>query len=167
MTKSLKDFYLKLPWASPWLSTALLLTSTTATGHTSHLIPPTPAAASPLPFPRSEFYSPSLHARVREEYLNERSHLRNTGIKTSRIHHGRFISRSPSDGPALDPEGHYRSVLSPRQVGEIQSKLSDPANLSGGTRLMETRTHPGHPSGSSHHDSSGGQNVLTSFRLFV
>ena len=47
--------------------------------------------------------------RVRDEYLNERSHYRNTGITTSRIHHGRFVTRSEADGPALDAEGHYRS----------------------------------------------------------
>ena len=47
--------------------------------------------------------------RVRDEYLNERSHLRNTGIKTVRIHHGRFVKRSESDGPSLDQDGNYRS----------------------------------------------------------
>ena len=47
--------------------------------------------------------------RVRDEYLNERSHYRNTGISTSRIHHGRFVTRSEADGPALDADGHYRS----------------------------------------------------------
>ena len=47
--------------------------------------------------------------RVRDEYLNERSHYRNTGITTSRIHHGRFVTRSEADGPALDADGHYRS----------------------------------------------------------
>merc|ERR1711990_848668 len=31
---------------------------------------------------RTEFYNPSLFKAVRDEYLNERSHLRNTGIKT-------------------------------------------------------------------------------------
>ena len=56
----------------------------------------------------SEFHNPSLYMRVRDEYLNERSHLRNTGIKTVRIHHGRFVKRSESDGPSLDQDGNYR-----------------------------------------------------------
>ena len=169
LTNSSKDSWLKLPWESLWRSAAPLQTSTTATGERSPPPPPPPPPpVSPFPSPRSEFYNPSLQARVREEYLMERSHLRNTGIKTSRIHHGRFIKRSPSDGPALDPEGNYRSVsslLSPHQITEIQSNISDPANLNAGTRPMETRTHPGLPLFSSR---SCRQNVIMSlFALFV
>ena len=78
--------------------------------HSPSTLSPFSHLSTSFPLARSEFYNPSLQARVRDEYLNERSHLRNTGIKTSRIHHGRFISRPPSDGPALDGEGQYRSV---------------------------------------------------------
>ena len=46
--------------------------------------------------------------KIRDEYLNERSHLRNTGINTLRVHHGRFITRAESDGPSLDVQGQYR-----------------------------------------------------------
>merc|ERR1719430_2893730 len=50
---------------------------------------------------------PEFVAAVTEEYLNERSHYRQTGIKQKRYDRGKFIARDPSD-PSLDQEGNYR-----------------------------------------------------------
>ena len=47
--------------------------------------------------------------KVTEEYLNERSHFRETGIKTKRYERGTHIPRNfEVDGPALDENGKYR-----------------------------------------------------------
>lgn len=51
---------------------------------------------------------PDFVAAVTEEYLNERSHFRETGIKQKRYERGSFIVRDPADTPVLDQEGHYR-----------------------------------------------------------
>ncbi len=52
---------------------------------------------------------PDYKERVALEYLNERSHFRQTGIKTQRYRHGKFLNRDVSkDGPALDEKGQYR-----------------------------------------------------------
>lgn len=43
------------------------------------------------------------------EFLNERSHYRETGVKTPRYRHGKFIKRDEElYGPALDENGKYR-----------------------------------------------------------
>merc|ERR1711973_1018446 len=53
--------------------------------------------------------SPDFKDQVTEEYLNERSHFRETGVKTKRYHRGTFIARDESiDGPPLDKNGVYR-----------------------------------------------------------
>jgi len=52
---------------------------------------------------------PEFRDRVAEEYLNERSHFRETGVKTKRYDRGTFIPRDESvDGPSLDSSGVYR-----------------------------------------------------------
>jgi len=50
---------------------------------------------------------PEFVAAVTEEYLNERSHFRETGTKQKRYDRGKFIARDPSDIP-LDKDGNYR-----------------------------------------------------------
>ena len=45
---------------------------------------------------------------VKEEYLNERSHYRQTGIKQTRYKRGKFIERDMDNDPALDSNGKYR-----------------------------------------------------------
>ena len=53
--------------------------------------------------------NPDFKDQVTEEYLNERSHFRETGVKTKRYHRGTFIARDESiDGPPLDKNGVYR-----------------------------------------------------------
>lgn len=55
------------------------------------------------------FYDTNFKERVTLEYLNERSHFRETGIKTPRYHHGKFIPRdTEKDGPALGEDKLYR-----------------------------------------------------------
>ena len=49
---------------------------------------------------------PEFVAAVTEEYLNERSHYRQTGIKQKRYERGKFIARDPSD-PSLDRCGFF------------------------------------------------------------
>merc|ERR1719412_1891804 len=53
---------------------------------------------------------PDLKERVKLEYLNERSHYRETGIKTKRyLRGGRWIERDEKlHGPMLDENGKYR-----------------------------------------------------------
>ena len=72
---------------------------------------------------------PEFVAAVREEYLNERSHYRETGIKQTRYkrvcmvfsfstlalyyeicHQGKFIERDTVTDPPLDSNGKYRWV---------------------------------------------------------
>ncbi len=48
---------------------------------------------------------------VTEEYLNERSHYRETGIKTKRYMRGKFVPRDILNDPPLDKDGNYRSVF--------------------------------------------------------
>ena len=51
----------------------------------------------------------SFRERVTLEYLNERSHYRQTGLATVRYYHGKFVPRNEdNDGPALDENGLYR-----------------------------------------------------------
>jgi len=53
--------------------------------------------------------NPKFKERVAEEYLNERSHFRETGVKTKRYERGTFIPRDEElDGPPLDKDGLYR-----------------------------------------------------------
>ncbi len=47
---------------------------------------------------------------VTEEYLNERSHYRETGIKTKRYMRGKFVPRDILNDPPLDKDGNYRSL---------------------------------------------------------
>ena len=57
-----------------------------------------------------------LHWRARnvniflseQEYLNERSHFRQTGIKTRRYFRGGFVNRNFEEDPPVDSEGKYR-----------------------------------------------------------
>ena len=51
----------------------------------------------------------SFKRGVTLEYLNERSHFRETGVKTKRYEHGGMRPRNEDiDGPSLDKNGHYR-----------------------------------------------------------
>ena len=51
----------------------------------------------------------SFRERVTLEYLNERSHYRQTGIATVRYFHGKFVARHvEKDGTPFDENGHYR-----------------------------------------------------------
>lgn len=52
--------------------------------------------------------TPEFVAAVKEEYLNERSHYRQTGIKQKRYQRGKFIERDVENDPPLDSEGRYR-----------------------------------------------------------
>ena len=45
-----------------------------------------------------------------QEYLNERSHFRQTGIKTKRYTRGGFIRRDFDEDPPVDGEGKYRAA---------------------------------------------------------
>jgi len=55
------------------------------------------------------FFDTNFKERVTLEYLNERSHFRETGVQTPRYHHGKFIPRDKDkDGPALDENNLYR-----------------------------------------------------------
>ncbi|XP_023347877.1 uncharacterized protein LOC111716634 isoform X4 [Eurytemora carolleeae] len=54
------------------------------------------------------FDRPEFQEAVKEEYLNERSHYRNTGIKTKRYNRGTFIKRDLEKDPPLDKDGNYR-----------------------------------------------------------
>jgi len=55
------------------------------------------------------FDKPEFRERVTEEYLNERSHFRETGVKTKRYARGKYIERDLDEhGPSLDKNGLYR-----------------------------------------------------------
>ena len=55
------------------------------------------------------FYDTKFKEMVTLEYLNERSHFRETGVRTVRYHHGKFVFRNEEiDGPALDENNVYR-----------------------------------------------------------
>eukprot|EP00092_Neocalanus_flemingeri_P106708 GFUD01136934.1.p1 GENE.GFUD01136934.1~~GFUD01136934.1.p1 ORF type:complete len:166 (-),score=38.95 GFUD01136934.1:195-692(-) len=56
----------------------------------------------------TNFGDPELHAAVKEEYLNERSHYRTTGIKQKRYMMGKFMPRDTMIDPPLDKERKYR-----------------------------------------------------------
>jgi len=45
---------------------------------------------------------------VKEEYLNERSHYRESGIKTKRYQRGAFVMRDFEKDPPFDANGKYR-----------------------------------------------------------
>ena len=45
-----------------------------------------------------------------QEYLNERSHFRQTGIKTKRYARGAYIDRNFEEDPPLDAKGRYRPM---------------------------------------------------------
>ena len=64
--------------------------------------------------------TPEFVAAVKEEYLNERSHYRQTGIKQKRYQRGKFIERDVENDPPLDSEGRYRYGLT-----QIYSNLSE------------------------------------------
>jgi len=51
---------------------------------------------------------PEFIKAVTEEYLNERSHYRETGIKQTRYKRGKFIHRDIENDPPLDANGNYR-----------------------------------------------------------
>jgi hypothetical protein len=57
------------------------------------------------------FRDPEFHAAVTEEYLNERSHYRTTGIRQKRYMGGTFMIRDTETDPHLDKEGKYRSNM--------------------------------------------------------
>ncbi len=60
-----------------------------------------------------------------EEYLNERSHYRETGIKTKRYQRGAFIARDMAKDPPLDQNGNYRRVASSSEyVPTVYSSLN-------------------------------------------
>eukprot|EP00096_Caligus_rogercresseyi_P012368 TRINITY_DN514_c0_g1_i1.p1 TRINITY_DN514_c0_g1~~TRINITY_DN514_c0_g1_i1.p1 ORF type:complete len:194 (+),score=66.77 TRINITY_DN514_c0_g1_i1:114-695(+) len=44
---------------------------------------------------------------VTEEYLNERSHFRQTGIKSQRFHQKEWVARDLEKDPAFDADGKY------------------------------------------------------------
>lgn len=52
---------------------------------------------------QEQFYSKELRAAVRSEYLLERSHYRQTGLRTRRYLHGKMLPRPAEQGPGLDP----------------------------------------------------------------
>eukprot|EP00088_Acartia_fossae_P064915 TRINITY_DN79962_c0_g1_i1.p1 TRINITY_DN79962_c0_g1~~TRINITY_DN79962_c0_g1_i1.p1 ORF type:complete len:204 (+),score=28.13 TRINITY_DN79962_c0_g1_i1:28-612(+) len=54
------------------------------------------------------FDDPEFQESVKEEYLNERSHYRETGIKTKRYKRGNFVKRDMENDPPLDENGKYR-----------------------------------------------------------
>lgn len=55
------------------------------------------------------FVRPGFKEMVSEEYLNERSHFRETGIKTKRYERSKYVPRDlDKDGPSLDDKGQYR-----------------------------------------------------------
>jgi len=57
---------------------------------------------------KNNFWDPEFEAAVTEEYLNERSHYRTTGIRQRRYMAGKFLKRNTKTDPALDNEGKYR-----------------------------------------------------------
>jgi len=57
---------------------------------------------------KKNFYDPEVRDAVIEEYLNERSHYRTTGIRQSRYMGGKFLSRDTVRDPPLDKDGNYR-----------------------------------------------------------
>ena len=57
---------------------------------------------------RKYFYDVAMYQTVADEYLLERSHYRQSGIKTRRYNRGVFLSRPEADGPAVDSQGRYR-----------------------------------------------------------
>jgi len=71
---------------------------------------------------------PEFVAAVTEEYLNERSHYRQTGIKQKRYERGKFIARDPSD-PSLDSDGNY---LPQKPKGWDESYPDGPPSWAGG-----------------------------------
>ena len=60
---------------------------------------------------RHHFYNPELHQSIVDEFLMERSHFRNTGIKTRRYNRGTFLTRPDESGPALDSQWRYRKRI--------------------------------------------------------
>ena len=51
---------------------------------------------------------PSTLFFSQQEYLTERSHFRQTGIKTKRYTRGGFVRRNFDEDPPIDGEGKYR-----------------------------------------------------------
>jgi len=54
------------------------------------------------------FYDKDFEEAVKEEYLNERSHYRQTGMKTKRYKRGHFVMRDQKADPPQDANGKYR-----------------------------------------------------------
>jgi len=54
------------------------------------------------------FHNRKFQEAVKEEYLNERSHYRQTGLITSRYIRGKFAQRNLQRDPLLDSQGDYR-----------------------------------------------------------
>jgi len=57
---------------------------------------------------KRKFYDPEFREAVIEEYLNERSHYRATGIRQARYMGGKFIARDTDRDPPVDKNGKYR-----------------------------------------------------------
>ena len=61
---------------------------------------------------KAQFSDPEFYQRLAEEYLLERGHYRDSGIRTRRFVRGMFVSSRPEEsGPALDGQGRYRWVM--------------------------------------------------------
>merc|ERR1719468_1138878 len=64
------------------------------------------------------FYDPQFKERVTLEYLNERSHFRQTKVKSQRYLKGKFIERDQQkDGPALGEEARGWDEMDGRARG--------------------------------------------------
>ena len=64
---------------------------------------------------KEQFGHPEVHAAVIEEYLNERSHYRTTGVRQRRYMNGQFIPRDIEKEPPLDKNGKYRYSIETRE----------------------------------------------------
>ncbi len=71
------------------------------------------------------FYDKTFKEAVIEEYLNERSHFRQTGVKTKRYEKGTMVLRDEKSDPALDKDGNYRP-RKPNGWDEAYAKTGPP-----------------------------------------
>jgi len=67
------------------------------------------------------FNKAEFREMVKEEYLNERSHYRETGFKQRRYMRGNFIKRDIVNDPPVDKDGNYR----PQKPGNWDSSYPD------------------------------------------